>query len=304
MGFVTDINQLRGTVDADGWAGVQLAARSTPCLQAELIRSTDPARYQADLEGAADRHDDLVIAASFLLTDAVEAAAQHRPATRYVLVDPLVTPPAQGNLAIVSFREDQAAFLAGALAGMITTTNVLGGVYGLEGGAVTRYRWGFEQGARYVNPSVRLLGTYQGAQDGAPFGNPDWGAAQARHFLTQGADVIFGAGGSTGQGALLAAAQAGRRCIGAEVDEYVTDRAAASCLLTSAVTHVDQAVEVEVLDALAGRWVSGSRAFGIGEGGVGLAPYHELDAAVMPAMRQRLGAITAELAAGRLLDRN
>jgi len=48
VGFVTDINQLRGAVDADGWAGVQLAARSTPCLQAELIRSTDPARYQAD----------------------------------------------------------------------------------------------------------------------------------------------------------------------------------------------------------------------------------------------------------------
>jgi basic membrane protein A len=304
VGVVTDITGLHGTVDAAGWAGLQRAQRTTACLQAELITTPDPTRYQAELERAADQHSDLVIAGSFLLTDAVQIAAHDRPSTRFVLVDPLVIPPAQPNLAVLSFREDQAGFLAGALAAMVTKTNVLAGVYALESAAVGRYRQGFEQGARFVNPSVRLLGVYQGAQDGVPFGNPVWGAAQARRFLDQGADVVFAAGGSTGQGALLATAQAGRLCIGADVDESITDPAAAPCLLTSAVTHVDEAVQTAVVDALAGRWAGGQRVFGLADGGVGLAPFHQFETLVTPAMRQRLAEIATRLASGTLLEKN
>src|SRR2546429_9732976 len=66
------------------------------------------------------RPDNLVIAASFLLTDAVVAAARAHPGTRFVLVDPLVATPGLPNLALPSFREDQAAYLAGALAALLT----------------------------------------------------------------------------------------------------------------------------------------------------------------------------------------
>ncbi|MDQ6711379.1 MAG: BMP family ABC transporter substrate-binding protein [Candidatus Dormibacteraeota bacterium] len=304
---MTDVTQLNSPVDAQGWAGVQAAARANPCVLAELQRSTGPTDSEQNLEAAAGRSD-LVIAGSFLLTEAVAVVAPRHPAVRFVLVDPLAIASPTANLVVITFREDQAAFLAGALAAMVTHSRILGGVYGLDSGAMTRYRHGFERGAAFIDPAIRVLGAYQGATDGPPFGNASWGDERARQFIDRGADVIFGAGGTTGQGALPAAARAGRLCIGAGIDDYLSDAPARSCLLTSAVTHAGVAVETVVLEVVAGRWVPGLRRLGLAEGAVGLAPFHEFEARVTPEMRRHLSELQTALAAGTgpagLLDKN
>jgi basic membrane protein A len=246
----------------------------------------------------------VVVAGSFLLTDAVSAAARSRPNVRFILVDPLAMPALEKNLAVIAFREDQAAFLAGALAAMLTRTRVVAGVYGPEGGAMTRYRHGFEQGIAATDPGIRVLGAYQPATEGAPFGNPRWGGQAAGSFRAQGADIVFGAGGLSGEGALLAAEGNPGFCIGAGTDQFLSDLAARSCLLTSVVTHPDRAVEAEVLAAIDGRWKAGVTFFGLAGGSVGLAPFHQFEAAVTPAIRERLMELTDELAAGRYLEGN
>jgi hypothetical protein len=93
-----------------------------------------------------------------------------------------------------------------------------------------------------------VLGAYQPAADGLPYANPGWGAAQARAFVRQSADVIFGTGGSTGKGALRGAAQAGSSCIGA--DDPSPDPAVSDCLLASAIKHVDRGVALIVARAV------------------------------------------------------
>ena len=243
----------------------------------------------------ADAGYDLVIAGSFLLTDPVIDMARANPATRFVLVDPLVTPPDVPNLAVVTFRDDQAAFLAGALAGMLTQTGVVAGVYGPEGAIDKNNRLGFEHGARYVRPGVRVLGAYQPAQDGTPYGNPLWGQDQARAFSNQQADVIFGVGGTTSQGALLGAAQAGRLCIDAEI-EASAGTTAPACLIASAVKHVDQGVAITVAGTVRGDWRAGPRALGLAEGGVSLS----LRRTILPRVQQRLGEISDRLRSGAL----
>jgi basic membrane protein A len=296
VGFVTDVTGLNAVVDRDGWAGVQAAARRNPCLSAQLVRSARPSDYRRNLQALAQARVDVVIAASFLLTDAVTSVARDNSGTHFVLVDPLVPPAALPNLAVLEFQVDQTGFLAGALAGMTSHTQVIAGVYGLDLGPDQAYRLGFERGARYVNPGIRVLGAYQIPSDGTPYGNPEWGATQARAFLDQGADVIFAAGGSTGQGALLAAAQAGRRCIAAEN----ADAAAAGCLLASAVKHVDQAVELVLSRAAAGSWAGGPQSLGLAQHALGLSSL----SAVPTATRQRLQTIADMLAAGSRISKN
>jgi len=295
VGFVTDVAGSQSAVDVEGWRGVGDALRDRPCAHAERIISRRPSDYRNNLQAAADRHDDLVIAGSFLLTDAVVDAARANPATHFMLVDPIVIPDDQANLVVLSFREDQAAFLAGALAGMMTKTGIVAGIYGPEGADDRLNRLGFEHGAQYARPGLRMLGAYQPATEGAPYANPAWGAAQARTFLDQGADVIFGAGGSTGVGALRAAALAGRLCVGAGTTD---DLAAAPCLLTSSVKFIDRGVKLAVSDVAAGRWSGGIRELGLAQQAVGLSPL--TDPRLTPEIRRRLQMISDLLAAGTL----
>jgi basic membrane protein A and related proteins len=291
---VTDVAGLRSSANVEGMRGAEMGAGHTACASVNLIESTRSSEYRHNLQMGADRRDDVIVAGSFLLTDTVVDAARANPAIRFVLVDPLVAPAGSSNLAVITFREDQAGFLAGALAGLSTRSGTVAGVYGLEDEADRRYRAGFEHGARYVKANIKTLGAYQAAADGPPYANPAWGQAQARAFMSQGADVIFGAGGTTGQGALLAAAQAGRHCIG--TGDAATYAPAAACLLATATTRRDRAVEQVVAEAAAGHWIGGRREFGVADGTIGLSPL-SLD---QGAARERLQTIAGLLAGGQL----
>ena len=263
VSFVADVAGMRSAVDAAGWKGVQSAQHELPCLQAELIASRHPSDYRDNLQAAVDRHSDLIIAGSFLLAGDTVDAALANPQAHFVLVNSLVPISGPANLIIITFREDDAGYLAGALAGRTTKTGVIAGVYGLEDDHDTAYRLGFERGAHDISPSIRVLGVYQGAQDGSPYNNPEWGAAQARAFLGQGADVIFGSGDLTGYGALTAAAEAGKSCI---TIGYSAEPAAPVCLVATVVLHVDRAIAAITIDAAAGRWQGGERRYGLRDG--------------------------------------
>jgi basic membrane protein A len=293
VAFVADVAGLESRTDAAGWRGVREALHGQPCVRADVAVPTHPSDYRALLQAYAGY--DLVIASSFLLTDPVIDVARANPAAHFVLVDPLVAPADQANLAVLVFRDDQAAYLAGALSAMVSTTGVIAGIYGPSGAADRRNRSGFDHGARYENPGIRILAAYQPAGDGLPYANPGWGAAQARAFTRQGADVIFASGGSTGTGALRGAAQAGSLCIGGEVSD---DSAIGDCLLASAIKHVDRGVALLVADAAAGRWASGTRTVGLAEAAVELGQLaHRVSAEQLDELRT----IAGKLAAGELL---
>jgi basic membrane protein A and related proteins len=294
IGFVADVAGLRSSVDAAGWRGVGEAVHGISCSHADLALPTRPSEYRGLLEAYA-MHD-LVIGGSFLLTDPIVEIARANPTTHFLLVDPIVVPPDLPNLLVLTFSEDQAAFLAGALAGMVTGTAVVGGVYGPGSAADRANRAGFEQGAHYVRPGVRVLGAYQPA-DGTPYQDPVWGAAQARAFSNQQADVVFGAGGTTGQGALRGAGEAGRLCIGTEI-EAPNVQAATSCLLGATVKRVDAALKGAVVDAAAGTWSGGVRTLGVAQAAVGLRLL--ANPRLTPELRRRLDVIAGLLAAGSL----
>jgi basic membrane protein A len=291
IGFVADVAGLRSSVDAAGWRGVGEALREASCVHADLALPNRPSDYRRMLQAYAGY--DLVIAGSFLLTDPVVDVARANPATHFLLVDPIVLPAGPGNLAVLTFRNDQGAFLAGALAGIVTQTGVVAGVYGPEGASDRDNRAGFEHGALYARPGVHVLGAYQPAEDGQPYLNPVWGAAQARAFASERADVIFGASGTTGQGALLGAVQSGVGCIATDIDA-ASDRV---CLLATSVKFIDRGVQMTTADAIAGRWQGGIRALGLAEDAVGLSPVARR---LLPEQVQQVQTIADLLAAGKL----
>ena len=264
VGFVADVAGLRSSVDAAAWRGVNQAVSEAACAAADLALPTRPSEYRRVLQSYAGH--DLVIAASFLLTDPVVDMARANPATHFVLVDPIVMPPALPNLVVLTFRSDQSAFLAGALAGILTGNGVVAGVYGPGGAMDVTNRLGFERGARFVRRGIRVLGAYQPAGS-APYADPTWGAAQANVFLREHADVIFGTGGTTGRGALEGATHSSAFCI----NEGLAASSEPPCVIATSVKFVDRGVKMAVADAIAGEWQSGVHSLGVAQRAVGLS---------------------------------
>src|SRR5690606_34243167 len=136
-----------------------------------------------------------------------------------------------------------------------------------------------EQGARYVNPDITTLGVYIDS-----FVAPDRGAAAAEQFIGEGADVIFGAGGPTGSGGMLFAAQNGAYAIGVDQDEYFTtfgggETPGAENLITSAVKRVDNGV-YDMIAALAegeGAPEGGVYILEVANDGIGFAEPHDAE---------------------------
>jgi basic membrane protein A len=100
--------------------------------------------------------------------------------------------------------------------------------------------------------------------------------------------VVFGVGGNTGNGGLLAAKEKGLAAIGVDVDQYNTYPEVKDALVTSAQKNVDVAV-YEFLKAVSGgNFKAGVVTANLQNGGVGLAPYHDWDSKVPDAVKQKV----------------
>jgi basic membrane protein A len=301
VGLVTDVGKLSDkSFNANSYQGVQDAqADKSLCIQGKAIESNQPTDYQKNMQTFADAGYDVIVAVGALMSDDSVAFAKAHPSIKVVQVDPTGAETPPSNWVGLAFREDQAGFMAGALAGLYTKSNVIGGVYGLNVPAVVRYRTGFENGAKYTNPNIKVLGVYQPAGPTA-FNDPDWGKARGLEFIDQGADILFGAGGNTGNGALLAALQQSKTCIGVDVDQFISYPDVDGCLITSAEKHLSLAVKDALSKIVKGQFANGFSRFDAANGGVGIAPYHNYDSKVPADVKTKLDSIQQQLAAGTL----
>jgi basic membrane protein A len=303
VGLVTDVGKLSDkSFNANSWLGVQQAAADKSlCVKANAIESNSSDDYAKNLRLFGDGGYNMVVAVGFNLQAAAQQFAQQYPKVKVAMVDAVPDNPMSNVVGLV-FKEDQAGFLAGAVAGLYTKSGVIGGVYGLKIPPVERYRQGFEAGAKYVNKNMKdVLGVYQSPCNcPKDFNDPDWGKARGLEFTDRGADVLFGAGGGTGNGALLAALQRNVACIGVDVDQYVSYPEADGCLLTSAEKHLSVAVKAAVTDAAQSHFKSGVRTFDATNNGVGAAPYHNFDSKLSSDQKTKIDQIAAGLKDGSI----
>lgn len=308
VGLVTDVGKLSDkSFNFDSYKGVQDAqADSSLCVQGRAIESSVESDYPKNIGQFVDQKYDMIVTVGFKLGDATIKAAKANPTIKFVMVDfadfaELGKPEHPANLVGLTFKEDQPGYLAGALAGLMTKSNVIGAVAGLVTvPPVVHYVQGYENGAKYTNPKVKVLKIYQPESGAKDFNDPDWGKQQALTFFGQGADIIFGVGGNTGNGGLLAAKEKGKMCIGVDVDQFVSYPDVADCLITSAQKHLSKAVKAAIKNMIDGTFKSGLVTFDITNDGVGLAPYHNFDSKISAEIKAKISDIEAKLKAGTL----
>ena len=304
VGLVTDIGRVNDrSFNQSAWEGV-LAAAETLGLTADedfkFIETTDSKDYVDNLGQFIDNGYDVIVSVGYALGDATVAAARANPDIDFIGVDQFQVEPLP-NLTGLVFREDQAGFLAGVLAAGLSRTGIVAAVLGTDLiPPVVAFGEGFALGARYVNPDMEVIATYHPGDLLIAFNDPEWGAATARQALDQGADVVFGGGGNTGNGAIQEVATdpgAGTRvfCIGVDTDQWHTVPAARPCLVSSAMKLITAGVDELIMAAHEGTFPSGNHF-----GGVGLAGFHDHAKAVGPELQQELLAVKAAFDEGTL----
>jgi basic membrane protein A len=264
--------------------GVTTAAMAKG-LKVKYIASESITDYENNVESLIKDGADLIVTVGFAMGNTTSKAARKYKNIHFILVDYAFVPGAGcpatvancyskagglENVTSLIFADDQPAFLAGVLAACMSKSKVVGSVAGTEIPPVVRLVTGFQNGAKSVVPNIVTLNQYI-----PDFNDPDTGKTLGQKFLNQGADVIFAAGGNTGNGGLLAAAEAGIMGIGVDVDQYLSMPEVRASLLTSAMKKVDVATADAVTAFAERRLASGVRVFNLNNNGVGLAPFHE-----------------------------
>lgn len=232
-------------------------------IATQVYETSQPSDYEPSLARAPSQGSDITFAIGFLMTDALTNVAAQNANAKYAIIDSVVE---SDNVASLNFKEEEGSFLVGAVAGLMTKSNKVGFIGGLEVPLIKKFEAGFKAGVMTVNPDAQILVTYAG-----DFNDPGKGKEIALSQYADGADVIYHASGGTGLGLFQAAQEKGSGfwAIGVDSDQY---ELAPENILTSMMKQVDTAVYETIKDVKDGNFKSGITVFGLKEGGVGLAP--------------------------------
>src|SRR5687768_3172544 len=279
VGIVFDIGGKNDrSFNAAAWEGVQRAEKDLKiCLYD--VEPGNPTSIEPAMRAFAEKGFDLIIGVGFAQGPIMQKVAEDYPSTKFAIIDGVIfekdgkTP--KSNVASLVFREHEGSYLVGQIAAAKSKTGVLGFLGGMDIPLIHRFETGFEEGARSVNPNIRVIDNYVGVNDAA-WNNPGKGKELALAQIEKGADVIFTAAGNSGLGAFDAVEQYGKNEKG-EANKFVIgvdsnqNMVKPGFVLTSMVKRVDNAVYQIVSDVVNKQFKGGFHVFGLDKDGVAYA---------------------------------
>jgi basic membrane protein A len=294
-GVVTDIGGLNDrSFNALANKGIK-QAESELGVETRVLISESNGDYVPNLTTLAQQQFDLIIPVGFLMADAVNTVAGQLPDSNFAIVDfpAAALEDKPQNVQGLLFRENEAGYLAGYLAGLWAKDNdasTVSTVGGQKIPPVDAYIAGFQAGAKKAFPQVKTLNGY--SQD---FVDQAKCKEIALDQIARGSKVVFQVAGGCGLGALDAAKEEGVQGIGVDADQgYLGDH-----ILTSALKKVDVAVFEAVKRAQEGSFEGGTDVIATVEnGGVGIG---EISAEGQPYADQ-VQQVQDQIASGEITD--
>lgn len=221
VAVVTDAGNIGTIYVRSGIAGVEMATRqeSTP-IEAHLYVASN-ATDECFIDTYNKAHDagaDVIVVPGFQGHASAYALAQNDSTISFVTLDGSAVDDYPPNYANIAYRSNEPSFVAGYLAGMMSDTNSIGFLGGVEIDSVTVFYYGFKAGVNLAsaikNQPITLIPVYADS-----FVDEDLGYQLASSLYAQGADTIFTVAGDTGLGGIQAASDLDKYVIGVDVDQ-------------------------------------------------------------------------------------
>ncbi len=240
--------------------------------------------------------DSPIIGTGFSMEAALQKVAAEFPDAKFGIIDSVVDLP---NVRSIVFKEEEGSYLVGVLAAMASKTGTIGFVGGMDIPLIRKFACGYVQGAKSVNPEIKVIQNMTG-DTGAAWNDPVKGGELAKAQIEQGADVVYHAAGGTGIGVLQAAADAGKLGIGVDSNQNYLHPGS---VLTSMMKRVDVAVYNSFMDVKNGvsmdDW-SGVQVLGLAQGGVDWAYDDNNKDLITPEMKKAVDDAKAKIISGEI----
>jgi basic membrane protein A len=209
-----------GTINDEGFnqTGYEALMRIKKLTGAKVAYSenTPPPKFVSTLSNYAAQGYDVVIGQGFEFGDPIMKVAPKYPKTKFINIVGIVNKDGkQKNVRVLQIGSNQSAYVAGALAGLMTKKNHLGVIGGFPFPSIVSQLEAFRLGAKAVNPKVKTNIVYISS-----FEDLTKAKEAALAQISAGADVLYHVADHAGLAIVRAAQEKGVMAIGNGLDQY------------------------------------------------------------------------------------
>lgn len=309
------VSDLTGFDDKDfnelTYNGVKEAADELG-VEPKAAESASEDQYASNIGSLTEEDCDLIVTVGFALANATRDAAQQNADVNFALIDSVVTNDDFSTLVLdnvkpVLFDTAQAAVLAGYLAAGASKTGVVGTYGGMPFPSVTIFMDGYADGVAHYNEvhgtDVQVVGWDKAAQNGTFVGSFDdqvGAKTVTQGLLDQRADVIMPVAGTLFKASVEAIKDGGgdQAIIGVNSDVYNVAPEDSQYYLTSVMKNLTTAAKEVTLAAADGKFDNAPYVGTLENGGVGIAPTHDWESKLDPALLTEVDDLQAAIISG------
>lgn len=282
-----------GPISDAGWNALAyeglLLIRDELGAEVAQVQTGTPAEFEEGFRDFARRGYDLVFGHGFEFQEAAAAVSPDFPETVFITTSGNTV---RKNVAPLRFMLEEATYLEGMLAALLSKSGRAGAVGGIEIPSVKSTIVAFEAGAKAVRPDFVVRTSYIGNWE-------DVGAAKEATLalIHQDCDFLFHNADAAGLGVFQAAQERGVFAFGANKNQ---NEIAPEVVIASAVADIPRAflrVAQEVRD---GRFVAGIERMRMKDGVIRLELNPRLEARIPPDVRAQIEAARQRIIAGEL----
>lgn len=280
-----------GTFNSAANKGIE-AAKAKYDIEVAVRENTDFAQIQDVLRSYAEEGYDMVIGHGFQFAEPVMEIHAEYPDTWFVVNTAQVA--AEPNVASFDNRWGDAGYMAGAVAALFSKNGKIGHIGAIPVPVIEDYNLGFERGAKAMRPDTEVLSAYVGS-----FSDIARGAEITTSLIEQGADVVTSTGNENVVGTIQSAQKAEVLAIGTAFDSHAM---APETIITTALINMDVNIDLAVGKLMDGTLKPETYVLGLEEGGIGLAPMRDFEAAIPAEDKARIDTLVEDIRAGKIQD--
>ena len=240
---------------------------------------------------------DMIIAQGFEWGDPAIKVGKDYPNTKFVVFTGLAN---STNVASIFPRQQEGAYLLGALAAMMSKTGVIGFIGGERYPSLINVYEGYKHGAKAIDNNIEVLDTYLNDWD-----SPEKGNEAAMSQINKGADLLLHVADTSGHGVIQAAKEKGVYAFGAVSDQNIlAPNTVLSSFVLDVVKAFDQADRMVQVGNFTGQIFTPGLEAGknaSGEGIVYIAPFHSLENKVPDDIKAKFEQLEQDVPKGKIV---